>query len=278
MYNLFRIPGMLAWQDIRQAYRRSAIGPFWLTIGMAVQIVTMGLVFGLIFKTELSEYLPFLATSLVLWGLISTSTNEGCMAFISSEAMVKQLNLPHYQYVIRTVWRNLVSAGHNFAILPLLLLFFWQFPGWTLISFIPGLVILVLNIGWVVWLLGMMSARFRDMPPIVSSVMTIAFYVTPVMWYPQLIENNALAHLLLGLNPLYHWLQIVRLPIMGQWPTWENWGLGRYRLGCHFGRIQEVSKHDCILGLKAWLTLHSTKCQLSFQSSTRQDVHLLQAF
>jgi ABC-type polysaccharide/polyol phosphate export permease len=45
------------------------------------------------------------------------------------------------------------------------------------------------------------------------------------MWYPKLIENNALAHLLLGLNPLYHWLQIVRLPILGQWPTLENWGI-----------------------------------------------------
>jgi lipopolysaccharide transport system permease protein len=191
----------------------------------------MGLVFGLIFKTELSEYLPFLATSIIVWGLISTVINDGCMTFISSEAMIKQLNLPHYQYVVRTVWRNLVSAGHNLVILPLVLVIFWRFPGWTLIGLIPGLVILVLNISWVVWLLGMMSARFRDMPPIVSSVMTIAFYVTPVMWYPKLIENNSLAHLLLGLNPIYHWLQIVRLPIMGQWPTWENWGLALLSAG-----------------------------------------------
>ncbi len=198
---------------------------------MTVQIVTMGLVFGLIFKTELSEYLPFLATSIIFWGMISSTINEGCMTFISSESMIKQLNLPHYQYVIRTVWRNLVSAGHNIVILPLLLIILWRFPAWTLISFVPGLVILLLNIGWVVWLLGMMSARFRDMPPIVASVMTIAFYLTPVMWYPELIENNSLAHLMLGLNPLYHWLQIVRLPIMGQWPTWENWGLALLSAG-----------------------------------------------
>jgi lipopolysaccharide transport system permease protein len=153
------------------------------------------------------------------------------MTFIASEAMIKQLNLPLYQYVFRTVWRNLVSAGHNLVILPLVLIFFWRFPGWTLIGLIPGLAILVLNIGWVVWLLGMMSARFRDMPPIISSVTTIAFYVTPVMWYPKLIENNALAHLLLGLNPMYHWLQIVRLPFMGQWPTWENWALAALSAG-----------------------------------------------
>lgn len=226
-----QLGSFLGWQDIRQAYRRSVVGPFWLTIGMALQIVTMGFVFGLIFKSELTDYLPFLATSIIFWGLISSSINDGCLTFISSESMIKQLNLPHYQYVVRTVWRNLASAGHNLVILPLVLLFFLRLPGWTLLALIPGLVILILNISWVVWLLGMASARFRDMPPIVASVTTIAFYVTPVMWYPQLIENNALAHLLLGLNPIYHWLQIVRLPVLGQWPTWENWSLALLSAG-----------------------------------------------
>jgi ABC-type polysaccharide/polyol phosphate export permease len=221
----------LGWQDVRQAYRRSALGPFWLTIGMAVQITTMGLVFGLIFKTELADYLPFLATSLIFWGLISSSISDGCTSFISSEAMIKQLNLPHYQYVIRTVWRNIISTGHNLVILPLVLIIFWNFPGWPLLIFIPGLLILIANISWVVWLLGIASARFRDMPPIVSSVMTIAFYLTPVMWYPELIGNNTLSHILLGLNPFYHWLQIVRLPVMGQWPTLENWGLASLSAG-----------------------------------------------
>lgn len=222
---------MLALQDIKQAYRRSAIGPFWLTIGVAVQILTMSLVFGIIFKTDLPSYLPFLATSMIIWGFISQTVNDGCMTFITSEAMIKQLNLPHFQYVVRTVWKNLVAAGHNFVILPLVLIFLWQAPGWSLVAFMPGLVILVLNISWVVWLLGMISARFRDMPPIVASIMTIVFYVTPVMWYPKLIDNNSFAHLLLGLNPIYHWLQIVRLPIMGQWPTWENWGLALLSAG-----------------------------------------------
>lgn len=216
---------MLAWQDIRQAYRRSAIGPFWLTIGMAVQILTMGLVFGLIFKTDLTEYLPFLATSIIFWGFISSSLNEGCFSLISSEAIIKQLNLPHFYYVIRTVWRNIISAGHNLLILPLVYLYFWKFPSWTLAAVIPGFLLLVINMTWVVWALGMLSARYRDIPPIVTSIVTIFFYLTPVMWYPKQLGNDTVSHLLLGLNPLYHLLQIVRLPILGQWPTMENWTL-----------------------------------------------------
>jgi len=231
MENLFRIAGMLAWQDMRQAYRRSAVGPFWVTIDMAVQIVTMGLVFGLIFKTEMNDYLPFLATSIIVWGFISTTINEGCMTFIAAEAIIKQLNISHFQHVARTVWRNLLTAGHNLVILPLVLIFFMKMPTWSLVALLPATALLILNLTWVVWLLGMMSARYRDMPPIIASVMTIAFYLTPVMWYPKLIEDNSLAHLMLGLNPFYHWLQIVRLPILGQWPTLENWGLAALSAG-----------------------------------------------
>jgi ABC-type polysaccharide/polyol phosphate export permease len=241
MEKVFKIAAMLAWQDIRQAYRRSAVGPFWLTIGMAVQIVTMGLVFGVIFKTQLDEYLPFLATSIVIWAFISTSINEGCMTFISSDAMVKQLNLPHLLYVLRTVLRNIFSAGHNLIIIPFVLLTFWTFPSWPLLVVIPGIAILIVNIIWVSWLVGLISARYRDVPPIVSSAMTIAFYLTPVMWYPKLIENDQVAHLLLGLNPLYHWLQLVRLPILGQWPTLENWGLALLSAG--IGWLITVNAH-----------------------------------
>lgn len=220
-----RLAASLGWQDLRQSYRRSVIGPFWITAGMGVQIVTMGLVFGLIFKTDLANYLPFLATSIIFWSLIAASINDACMTFISSELMIKQLSLPHYVYVLRVVWKNLLLAGHNLAILPLVLLWFSRMPGEAIVSVVPGTFILVLNLSWVTLLLGMASARFRDMPPIVASCITIAFYLTPVMWYPNLIGDNSLAHLLLGFNPIYHWLQIVRLPILGSWPTWENWAL-----------------------------------------------------
>ena len=191
----------------------------------------MGLVFGLIFKSEMSDYLPFLATSLIIWGLISTTIIEGCTAFIWAEAIIKQLRTPHLQHVLRVVWRNVFNAAHNFIILPLVFLFFGVGPNWSLLAMLPAVIVVIVNLTWIVWLLGMMSARYRDMPPIINSVVTIAFYITPIMWYPKLISNDSLAHLLLGLNPLYHWVQIVRLPILGQWPTLENWGLALLSAG-----------------------------------------------
>jgi ABC-type polysaccharide/polyol phosphate export permease len=219
-----RLAGLLGWQDVRQAYRRSAIGPFWITAGMAVQIATMGVVFGIIFKTPLQEYLPFLATSIILWSLMASIITDGCMSFISAESIIKQLKLPTYIHIFRTVWKQLITLGHNIVILPFVFIAFWHPLSWSLALFIPGLVLVVLNVTWMAYLLAMLSTRYRDIPQVIASVMTIFYFISPVMWQPSLIPSGT-AHLLLGLNPMYHLLQIMRLPILGQLPTIENWAL-----------------------------------------------------
>ena len=90
----FSLIGTLGWQDVRQRYRRSSIGAFWLTISMGVMIGTIGIVFGQIFKSPMNEFLPFLSVGLILWGFISTVITEGCSGFIAGEAVIKQLPIP----------------------------------------------------------------------------------------------------------------------------------------------------------------------------------------
>lgn len=224
MRKIWDLAAMLAWQDIRQAYRRSAIGPFWITASMAVQIGAMGIVFGIIFRIPLQEYLPFLAAGIILWTLISGSVSEACMTFINSESMIKQLDLSVFIYVMRVVLRNLFNLAHNFVVIPLTFLAVWHPIGWQVLLFIPGLIIVVANLGWMTVVLGMISARYRDIPQIVQAIMTIVYFITPVMWQPQAVgaEN---AHWLLGLNPFYHLLQLLRLPFLSGFPTIENWAL-----------------------------------------------------
>jgi lipopolysaccharide transport system permease protein len=215
---------LLGWQDLRQAYRRSVVGPFWITAGMAVQIVAMGLVFSIIFKAKSEEYIPFLAVGIILWSFISSSLSESCNSLINSEAMIRQLELAPVTYVFRSIWKNLLTFAHHLVILPILFLVIRSQINLNLFLSIPGLILLFVNISWMSILLAMFSARYRDVPPIVSSVLTIIFYVSPIMWFPSLLPEGA-AHLVLGLNPFYHLLQIVRLPLLGQSPTLENWTL-----------------------------------------------------
>lgn len=214
---------MLGYQDIRQAYRRSAVGPFWITAGMALQITTIGLVFGLIFKSNINDYLPYLAVSIITWGFISGAINEACLTFIASENMIKQVDIPLYVYICRTLWKNILVFGHHLVLVPVAFLFASRGINWKIILIVPGFTLLFLNLAWISYVLASISARYRDLPPIVTSLTGIAFYVTPVMWMPELLGDATTQHLVLGLNPLYHFLQILRLPLLGQAPTVENW-------------------------------------------------------
>jgi lipopolysaccharide transport system permease protein len=197
---------------------------------MALQIATITLVFGMLFKNPLQDYLPFVATSIIFWGFISNSLNEGCLSFIVGEGIIKQLNLPVLMHTFRTVWKNILAMAHNLAILPLAFLVVQKPLTWSIFWILPGLILLIINVTWMMVILAFLSTRYRDVQPIVASILMILVNVTPVFWYPKTIGNADLAHLLIGLNPFYHLLQVIRLPLLGSLPTLENWlvcvGLG----------------------------------------------------
>ena len=86
----FELWGILGWQDIRQRYRRSVIGPFWLTISTGVMIAAMGFLYARIFGQDVSTYLPYLAVGLVVWGTISTIVTESCTAFTVVDQIIKR--------------------------------------------------------------------------------------------------------------------------------------------------------------------------------------------
>jgi lipopolysaccharide transport system permease protein len=213
---------MLGWQDVRQRYRRSALGPFWLTITMGVMIATIGLVFGQIFNSPMAEFLPFLAAGMIFWSFISSVITEGCASFIAAEGIIKQLPIPLFVHILRMIWRNLLILAHNIVIIPLVFVAVGKPVGWAAFISIPGLILVVFNLTWIALILGVLCARYRDLPQIVGSVLQILFYLTPIMWMPSLLPQRAGLYLL-DLNPFNHLLEILRSPLLGQLPTIMNW-------------------------------------------------------
>lgn len=218
----YSLVGMLGWQDVRQRYRRSALGPFWLTISMGVMIATIGIVFGQIFQTPMQEYLPFLTAGMIIWALISAILTEGCAGFIAAEGIIKQLPIPLFVHIMRLVWRNLLIFAHNIVILPLAFFAVGKPFSWSMLLAIIGLVLLTINLLWVSLVLGVLCARYRDLPQIIASILQVIFYLTPIMWIPALLPKRAGLYML-DLNPFYHLLEIVRLPLLGQVSPLIHW-------------------------------------------------------
>ena len=220
----FHLWGLLGWHDIRRRYRRSILGPFWLTISMGVLVAALGTLYGTLLKVESAQYVPFLALGFVVWTLISSVFTDGCTAFITAEGIIKQTNLPLTVHVYRMVWCNFLIFCHNAAIFVVVAVLFAIWPGWTGLLALPGLVLLCLNAVWVGLLLGIVSARFRDVPPIVASIVRILFFVTPIIWMPELMPGRALMlAVVLDFNPFFHFVELVRAPLLGQVPELTSW-------------------------------------------------------
>ena len=220
---------MLGWQDIRRRYRRSKLGPFWLTISMGVLVGALGVLYASLFKVAVSDYLPYVATGFIVWGLVSGLINEGCTAFIEAEAIIKQVAVPLSVHVYRVVWRSVIIFAHNFLIFVIVAFVFAIWPGWIGLLAIPGLVLICVNGIWVGLLLGLLSARFRDIPQIAASIVQVAFFLTPIIWTPDLLPDRTL---ILDANPFHHVVELVRGPLLGNAPQFLSWAA---TLGIAFG-------------------------------------------
>jgi ABC-type polysaccharide/polyol phosphate export permease len=213
--------GTLGWNDIKQRYRRSFIGPFWLTITQAIMVVSLGVLYSFLFKVPVSEYLPYLTLGLLLWGFISSLISEGCTAFVTYESFLKQLSVPKSSFILRLIWRNLLMLAHHMVIYIPVVLIFSVPVKLTALSAIVGLAVICITGFWVALFLGMVCARFRDITPLVSSLLQVAFFVSPIMWKKD--GMGEAVEILAALNPLYYFLEIVRAPLLGQPINYNMW-------------------------------------------------------
>jgi ABC-2 type transport system permease protein len=217
---LWELWSALGWHDIRQRYRRSIVGPFWLTLSMGIMVAGLAYLYAGLLGQNLEGYLPYVATGIIIFTMISSLAGEGSTVFIGSGSLILQLRAPLTIYIYQMLWRNLLMFFHNISIYVLILLFVKVDLGWNFFLAFVGLFLVLLNGLWAGITLGGLSARFRDVPLIVSSVMQVAFFLTPIFWTPGSLPNRAL---FVHLNPFYYLIEIVRLPLLGKTPPLEIW-------------------------------------------------------
>jgi ABC-type polysaccharide/polyol phosphate export permease len=210
---LFDIWWGLAWQEIKQRYARSIIGPFWLTLSMGVLIAVMGPLYGALFGQSIAGYIQYLALSMILWGFISTCLNESGSVFISAQSYIKQVSFPLSIYVLKLITKNLLIFVHN-AVIGLIVLIFLPPENFQSMWLVPfGLILVVANLFWFVLLVGMLSARYRDVPQLVTNLVQVMFFLSPIMWKAEMLTVNQ--RFLADINPLYHMIEIIRAPLLG---------------------------------------------------------------
>ena len=208
-----RVWALLAWSDVRNQHRRSKLGPFWITLSMAFLIATLGLLFAELFDRPPQTFVPHVALGLMVWRIISTLIEQGCRSFSSAESLIKQLYAPLSVHAYRLVWRTLLIFAHHFVVFLAIVLIFQLpvTPQWAWAGL--GIVLIGLTGVWISLLFGMICARYRDVPNVVSSATYILFFLTPVVWLPEAMSRRAV---FLHANPFYHYIELIRGPLLNK--------------------------------------------------------------
>jgi lipopolysaccharide transport system permease protein len=244
---LWRLAWRLAWLDIRLRYRGSVLGPFWLTLSTGVMVGALGYLYAGIFHTDIHDYLPFLALSMVLWAVLNTTVSEACIAFTEAETVIRSIRMPFTVFALRILMRNALVLGHNILVIVAVFAVFWLWPGWVVFAALPAVALWIVDGLALVLLLGAFCARFRDILPIVNSVMQIAFFVSPVLWKPEQLGRSAW---LLPLNPFYDLLEIVRAPLLDYSAGLQTWGA--------------AAGYSGLLLVTAWLFFVRARARIAF--------------
>jgi ABC-type polysaccharide/polyol phosphate export permease len=213
----------LGWHDVRQRYRRSILGPFWITLASAFFIGFMTLVYSSLFRQDIATFMPLAATGLIIWGFISGSLVEGASVFIASSATIKQIPAPLPLHVFRLIWQQIIFLLHNATVIVLVMIIASVPVTWATLLVIPGLLLVTLNLTWMVLFLGSLGARFRDVPVIVSTFIPALFLGTPVFWQVSFLppDRRWVAYV----NPFTYLLEVVRIPVLGTAPSIGIWSI-----------------------------------------------------
>lgn len=203
---------MLGTQDIKLRYRRSAIGPFWITISMAITIYTMGFLYGYLFKVNQENYMPYLATGVIAWSFISTLIVEGSQVFVEAENYIRNQDCFMSIFIMRIILRNSIILLHNLLVFIPILFIYHINPGPQMLLLIPGVIFIGINAFLWGTLSGMLGARFRDFYQIITSLVQVVFFLTPIMWMTDSLPERL--HWIVDYNPFNQFINLIRQPLL----------------------------------------------------------------
>jgi len=220
VFTRWRVWFLMAGQDIALRYRRSLLGPFWISLSLGALVLGMALLFGQIFQMDLAVYLTWLGVSLLIWTYLAALLNEGCGAAIDAETQLRSVSIPLPVLAARVVHRNLIVFAHNLLVIVVLLVVFGYRPTMELVWAPLGLAVLTLTGFFAVMVLAPICLRFRDFPQIVANVLQIVFFLTPIIWLPT---QGRVPSWVIEINPFHHFMELVRAPILGAAPSQLSW-------------------------------------------------------
>lgn len=207
-----RIAAALAWSDMRHRYVRSLLGPFWMSLQMAIVVAVLGSVIGQMSSAEMMARLPMLALSMTAWTFLNSVVLDATTALQNSASLIRDRALLPVIFLLQCTFRQGLFALHNACVPLILWLLLTPHDLSGALAALPGLSLFVICTFGLSLVLGALATRYRDLKPIIESTLMLAFLASPVIWSADMINHRSTV---MRLNPLTHLFAVWREPLAG---------------------------------------------------------------
>lgn len=207
----------LAVETMKNQYRRTVLGPWWITAQSALYTLGLALIFGQIQHTPLRDFLPFVSTGYLFFLLLNGLVSSAVAAFTGASSVITSTRQPLTGLVLRDVTVQFLQFGHNAVILMVIFAIGLIAPSATLLLVPVLLAVTAVNAFALTCWLGPLVARYRDVGPAVLSVLQVSIFFTPVFYKSRGLTGGAAT--LIQLNPFGYFINAFRSMVVGDLPS-----------------------------------------------------------
>lgn len=213
-----------AWFNFVVRYRKTILGPAWILIAPMLFIVCLGLLFSQVNGIQLDVFIPHLTIGIVVWTLVSGFVTGSTTIFVRNRPQILQGGMTLTDIVMVDVITTILQFLHQVCIIFLVFVFFGKsITPYALVSLF-GLILLIANGVWLTHFFGIIGARYRDLSEVIQAIMRIAFLATPIIWMPGANGGRGgVMTTFMTFNPFYHFLELIRAPLMGSQISPLSW-------------------------------------------------------
>ncbi|EKF6289094.1 ABC transporter permease [Vibrio cholerae] len=202
----------LAWIELKRGFSGTKLGVLWRPTSALIVGLSLGNVYSIILNKSTSDYIPYVVAGLVVWSLISQLITEGGKLFLANGPQIKEMPISYTSYIAKYLTRNIISFLLSSLAVILVLVYYNQLSRIEPIAFIFGTLMVVINGIWVSILFGIATIYIRDITELISNFMRLVFFITPVLWSPDMASSKGQ---IVKYNPLYYYLDVIRSPMIG---------------------------------------------------------------
>jgi len=208
--------------EIQNRYRRSVLGLAWIAIAYLVFVLVINLFFkGLSSQSGSNFFLFHVCLGYAAFTFIMGNISDGCEVYRNSMTWIKSTPLPYSIYVYKSIFRSLFTFAIHFAVALLVMLFLGWRPSPQIFMLIPVFGIYLINAVPLQTSIGLLATRFRDISHLINTITRLLFFTTPIIW--TLDQRGGVIYNIAIVNPLTHFLEILRAPIMNIDPLPQSW-------------------------------------------------------